>query len=478
VEITPLGYLVLPLGLFLFIRGRRALFWALVVSIPFFDAYVLHLTAITAVIRPSFYFGGLLLMRQVLDGFVTGRFTSVKGRETRYLLLFWLVISFSLIMPLLLEGKVLVQPIDTPLDSFVLETQQFRRTNLTQLVYPLFMGLVFLVMIKELRDYNTLRRVFRLNVGLALFVVGSGVLYNFSLMTGQTSALSAVYWFLTGNAQFPVRPFSFGGVLPRMFTIAGEPGYTGAYLLFVLGSALAPVLLDRTQLLWGKTLSKHLLIAVILTLLLSAGTTTYAGFALFAGILVILLSRRSRWRSVFRVIGGTMVLLVIASLLFPFLFEVPLFQYLYHEHIQKFLLMAGSGPIRWQIASHGFELFAQHPLLGVGYGSNRSSTLLTFLLSNVGLLGTLPFFLMNWVVFRKGLSVYQHARNSDLKCIALGLLTSFGTLFGLMQFAKSESSLLYMYYWLLLAMLVASYRIMSQERTQSRNSGRVSDLAR
>ena len=63
--LPPLGYVVIPLGLFLFLRSRRQLFWATVISIPFFFTYVLDLSF--TVVQPYQYFGVLLILLNVID---------------------------------------------------------------------------------------------------------------------------------------------------------------------------------------------------------------------------------------------------------------------------------------------------------------------------------------------------------------------------------------------------------------------------
>ena len=65
ITISPIGYIIIPLGLFLFFKSRRQLFWATVASIPFFYTYVFDLSI--TLVQPYQYLGLLLILRNVID---------------------------------------------------------------------------------------------------------------------------------------------------------------------------------------------------------------------------------------------------------------------------------------------------------------------------------------------------------------------------------------------------------------------------
>ena len=153
-----------------------------------------------------------------------------------------------------------------------------------------------------------------------------------------------------------------------------------------------------------------------------------------------------------------MVLCFLTYLLFTFFLRTPLIDYVCQEHVDKLLARRGSGALRFNTAMYGFKLFMQYPVLGVGIGSNRTAALLSSLLCNIGLLGTVPFLLFNGIVLRNGLEVCQKTANVSLAIITLALLVSFASSFGVMLFGKSDTSLHFLPYWLILAMITASYR--------------------
>ena len=271
---------------------------------------------------------------------------------------------------------------------------------------------------------------------------------------------------MTGWPTIVRRSFTGSAGIPRIYSVAGEPGHTGAFLLFALGQVAVPIVMNRADLLWGKRKSLAVFLFLFLGLLLTGGTTGYAGIPLFLGSLLFLPNIRTKIRKIvnFRIIMRVLLvsagLFFLTYLLFNFYIRINLFNYIYQVHIRKLLAESGSGALRYVAAVHALKIFIQHPILGVGIGSNQSLFLPLTLLSNVGLLGTIPFLLFNWNIFRKGMIVYRSTKNSNLAVIALALTVSFVSLFGVMH---SQTSLNFPYYWLLLAMIVVAYRFYKVE---------------
>ena len=159
-NITPLGFIVIPLGVLLFIKGRKYLMWALIISAPFFDTGIIQLHFWTTIIRPFFYFGALLLLRIILDMAVF-RYIEIdlSCKETRWLIIFLFFVALSLMMPILLEGEVNVLNIESSLDAAVRwgieshsEPLHLGRINFTQALYPFFMIFLFFFPIINLSD--------------------------------------------------------------------------------------------------------------------------------------------------------------------------------------------------------------------------------------------------------------------------------------------------------------------------------------
>jgi len=471
-EITPLGFIIIPLGFVLFWRdtflgNSKALFWALVFSAPFFSANVLLLSIFTARIKIHFFLGGLLLLSYALRHVMsTKRLGFSLSKEALLLLWFWCAILVSLFMPVIHKGEELVFPIETKFLEFVhfqtsfFEPLKLRRANFTQALYPIFMGMLFLGLIREMKSISLIKKVLKISVGLSLLVAFSGFFYQAVLATGKFHIFESWYYFLSGRSQ--ARELGSFEFLPRMYSIVGEPGFTDVYLLFALGIVATLVLSRQTNLLWGNK-NRIFFVFLFITLLLTGGTTGFLGIAiLFVSLLFIPLLFRLRLPgSYFSYLSKGLILIVIITILAFAAFTllgIPIIDYIYYLHIEKLAFERGSGVHRYNMGIVGFQIFLRYPWLGVGIGSHRTTAVLSTLLSNVGLLGTLPFLLLNLTIFRRGVYVCRNSKDPDEAILSLCLLISLATVFGTMLFAKALSSLLYLFYWLLLAMLAAVNR--------------------
>lgn len=480
-DITPLGIVLIPFGIVLFLLGPKYLMWALIISAPFFDTSIVQIHFWTTAIRPYFYFGGLLLLRNTLDTMISGHSRlNLSSSETRWLLIFCLMIGLSLFMPILLEGKVRVLPIEIGPGRSSFEVARIHgiesvlvplglgRINFTQALYPVFMAFLFLALVSQIETPKQLYKILKINVGLGVFVVLTGIFYQISFSSGNIALVDRIYALVTGKAEIRRHSLAFGA-LPHMYSVAGEAGFTGAFLLFVMGQVAAPILMKRTSLLWGKRISMIIFIFLFLGLLLTGGTTGYIGIIFFFGALLFLPYFRkrkqkglSRFGIILRVFMIAAGLFFLVYLLLSF-FGLSLIDYVRHKHLDKLLIKSGSGAIRYDTAMYGLRLFIRYPLLGVGIGSNRTLAVISSLLSNIGLLGTIPFLLFNWIVFRKGMKVYRKSKNPNLAVITLGCLISFVSLFGIMTFAKGMASLLFLYYWILPVMIISAFRFYKTE---------------
>lgn len=473
-QITPLGFIVIPLGIILFMKGSKSLFWALVISAPFFGTSVLHIASLTTRIQPGFYFAALLILRRSMNAACMKSLNITISRETWLLIFFWIAAGFSLFMPSLLEGQEYIFPVETPVLEFarygeaIFEPLRLSRVNFTQALYLLFVGSVFIAMRSELKSDKDLIRVLKYLIILAVVAVLVGFFYQLSLATRNTKMFALYHFVMTGSTEFRRIGF-FLGPLPLMCSIMGEPGYTGAYLLFNFSILLCLTLVGHSGLLFGTRVSLIILSLLFIGLLFS-GTTGLVGLPLLIGALLMFpISHKFHLRRSFltRILLLVMVLSFLTYFVFKFLLHIPIIDYFYNVHIRKLFLETGSGLVRYSSAMHGLKLFLRHPVLGVGVGSNRTLSMLVTLLSNTGLLGTLPFLLLNWIVFQKGLRTYCHTNSSTLSAITLALLVSFISLFGVMTFAKARMALMYLFYWLLLAMIVTAHDLYKKEAQEN-----------
>jgi hypothetical protein len=488
--ITPLGLILLPLGVVLFFLGRRYLFWAVIASLPFFYTVVLILPF--EVVRPFQFFGLLLIARQFvtigLQGVPRVRLSVLAGLS----LLFLGVLCLSLVMPVLIEGRVNVTPTSISFREYEATVPlRFSSSNLTQLIFPTFSVMLFLSLLAEMQIRPMrLLRVLKTSVLLVVPIIVSGLIYQVGLLVLGQAFISRWFNFFTGSVDISsvINRTAYRqtlGNFPRMFSLAGEPGFTALYLLFVF--ALLLVLSFSKFNLFHSSLQWCLLAATFLSIMVTGSTTGYAGLAvlLLAFLFIRILPSRgsssgTRLLSVLVSVVSVSLLLTVAAMLAPRLIGFSLVDYLSEDHLTKVAGEEGSGVTRYGTAEYGLEVFLSSPLLGVGYGSHRTTSLLITLLSNTGILGVLAFLLWHGYVLYRGLFVYQNSHNPLLTELTVGLLVALVTLLPLVTLGKSTVVFNFGWYWFVLIMLEAAYCVYKAQQTApvAQNETRLPRLVR
>lgn len=473
-DITPVGYILIPLGIALFFRGARYLFWAVMVSLPLFDVYIA--TSWLTVLRPPHYFAVLLIIRKFIDGSAHHYFGFRLNRENMYLLLFLAVAIASLIMPILAAGKVQVFPIDTSvglLERLSPETLQLRRQNFTQIIYILFFAASFFAFVSEIRSTRMVILVTKGLVYSSVVVILIGFIYQALVITGNINIFVKISYFLRGTEVgiYGKHGMSLFNFAPQMYSTAGEPGLTAFYCLTGLG-ILSTFAISQQRAVFGNRVKVIALFMFLVLGILSTGSSTgYYGLVILVLAVIFIALLRSGLSSVF--IKQTFRVSMIFFLIFvgvlglvKLLTNDSFLNYVVQDHIEVVTQGTRSGELRAYLAFKNFDLFLHYPLLGVGYGSTRSLSMSTFLLANVGLLGAMTFYLFNFSIFKKGYIVIRSNVPPYINITVQGLLTAFIVVFALMQFAQSESAMLCMHYWVLLAVL-ARYEMFIYRRRLS-----------
>lgn len=475
-SITILGLIVLPLGLYLFSRGHRSLFWATIWSIPFFDTIVLRLPF--APIRPFQYLGGLLILRYVVNVLVRGDTPSIRRSPSVATAgAFLLSLVFSFFAPGFISTPVYVVP--EGISSVAVAYQypkplQFSVKNITQILYPIFGILLFLTVEWSINSVRDLRRIFKILIKVFIGLAGFMVLYQVAYVIDLQRPVDLLFFLLQGEANANFDDYNALGALLRAFTPAGEPGYTGLYYALVLG-LVGGVAFGGYRRAWKPARIRQLAGLILIALVLNASTTGFFALAMLVVgfVLVSFLRRRSRVSAVsnirtvlqltlaFAVIVG--VVLVVAQVVFG----LSLVRILITQHLAKLTQGAGSGAFRIQTVTYSLrEVFAASPLLGVGYGSHRALSLLIFLLSNVGVVGTFFFLLLNVVVFRHAIIAMNNTTNPNLAVLCFATAVTHAGILPTLLVAKSETGFSFGWLWLLLGMMEAEYRIYRREKRE------------
>lgn len=399
---TPLGYVIIPVGLVIACASRRWLLRLLIISIPFSDSVIANVGSgdNASGIQIWMFVGALWLLRESIFaiGTLDFRLRRSLAAPCAWLAGFVTAAAVSLLMPIYIDGSLQIASpllLDTSVTPLYLSSKNF-----TALIYLIFGALIAISFARTGLEETTAKDIDRLWLGLAAFVSLWG-LFQFScsiihfpfptaLFNNNHSATVA-----SAHAELDVL-----GV-PRMSSVAVEPSILAQCLLVMLPLTV-PALLGVGQIFSIRT-DRRICVLIIAALLLTFSSLAYIGLVLFM-LLVAFIAQRARLIRAWTAIRNMFLISAVClCILVPTYFMSSAVQDVANSIL--FSKASGySGLERLKTIANAAEYFSQYPVFGVGWGSVTSHDLLFKLLANVGLVGTTIFFIMWWVILRRNLS--------------------------------------------------------------------------
>lgn len=442
---TPIGLAVLPL-LGLAIARRRWALYVLIFSIP------LKTLDVTIAVSHPFDLPELALL-VVCGHFAIGvwnrrRVTVHRSTTVAYAFAFSVVAVISVLYLAVRPANVLVHPynISSGFGAFELVPLSFSSVNITQLFLRWFAVGGFVILASMLSPPDV-RFITRWVVVSAIVVGLFGVVYQVNILVN--GGLADVLH-LVGFRRFPSSP-TVVGPLPRMYSVTGEPGTTASYLLYALAitATLALSSLDNNVMKRSKAVVSTAILSVLLVL--TTGTTGYGGFGVFLGILVgstALIDLLPGRRTIGVIATGACVA-VVGTLSVALLSGLDIFAILAYQ-VGKLTLQEASGSLRIQYLRYTFELFTARPVLGLGVGSHRTTSLFGTILVETGLVGLVVFVAYHVRTFKECAMV--ESLPDPERPLAVALSVAGMTLFLTLLVSRSASALQLPWYWFALAL--------------------------
>lgn len=383
-QVTSIGWILIPVGIGLYLFAPKALYAWMVFFLPFSATAVVNVAFADSIsgVQPTFFFGALWLAKEI------PRLWRVRSadrelqlyRPARQLGFFLLVVMLSLIMPVWIRGRITIDSAEfAHPDTTAL---QFTSRHITQAIYVIYgVLLTICVAVKnlEIREFMGSVRLFVISGiftsfwGLfQLYCYWSGIPYPAYIF--NTSETTSALGYLDELQDIGLR---------RISSVTTEPSILAQYLLIVVVFALFAVVSSRPLI--SKTWDRLALIVIVTVLLVSTSTTAYVGLAvtvfLYMGALVYLRILRPRHA----------VTLLLFTTFVGYIYEV----YSPARDVVDSMLLGKaesySGIARLLSIFLARDYFLQYPILGVGWGSVTSDDLVFKLLSNTGILGLLTF---------------------------------------------------------------------------------------
>lgn len=453
--LTTFGAILLPFAIFLFLFRPNLLLPATIFFAGFFKFKVISIPGVATGLTAFMLLGGLLTLHQLT------KIKIHKASQIRiplpYLLaaLFFMACLASLPMAAIYSGKILIAPMDVNYTDYKLETLKFTKRNITQILYPLTNFIIFIAISSSITTTAKLISSIKAVFYSFFAILSTGVFYQTCLGLGKFGFATQFFSLFTGTNELRTLEIQFG--LPRMYSLAGEPGYSASFFIATLGITLFMSNIKS----WGYTIkstltTKYCYPLNILACILTGGTTGFLGLTLFIPLKSLITKKFHLTINPKSILLTTSFTILIVLLIFKFNADET-FGGIIEYHTSKITATAdkGSGQVRANTMIEGFRVFTESPLLGSGYGSHRTTALLTSLLSNVGLIGTITFLWFVLYILSKSLI---EAKNKNLfhKQIALTLATSYLAFLATCMVGKSLVTLLFPWTWTTLAILCAN----------------------
>lgn len=432
-EITSLGYFIIPLGLILALfKNKHLLFLALFFA-PFGAASILNIEEITFGLQPSYYFALLFIIKEFVIFLA-----KMKIAKPNFWLLFFVLFSIaSMVLPIVFSGKIEVWYVE---EGFYLLKPAVH--NFTQLIYLLFCFLFYLFVKNFFHRVADKEKFIKGMIAVQIFSLVFVSLWGLYQFTADYLSFSFPDIF-SQRIGISISHVHLGGFLKINSTFP-EPSMLAFYLVPMLGFVFT---LPNVYLKFNRIL---LMTLVFFAGLLTTSTSFLLGMVVFT-LLVFgrfffsffrLESVRLSQKRILPLIVGVLILLVLVIMFFGRIEEMV--SLVWQSTMAKFQLQEFSGIERMDRFLMGMRILKESNFLGVGFGTVRTTDLFSTLLANVGIAGFLIFLCYLLSVY---LGLKKAARRGSV--LSRAYLYYFLILF-LIAFA-SVSEIYFLFIWFNLA---------------------------
>jgi len=372
------------------------------------------------------FFGALWILRLGLERVSLFSF-SIDNRLKRtsfWMIAFLVVATISLVMPVLIDGSLLIAAPTFEGDPTPLVLTGH---NITQLLYLIFGGtLAICVAHANLTDDNR-EETERVILYSGIFLACWGIFQFLCNITG----LPYPDFLLNNSGSASGQGFRQAlkdiGV-QRVSSASVEPSVLAQALLSLLPLTL-PAWLKR-GFVFSRRRDRLIALLFVVVLILSTSSVAYVGLAILGLTYVVYSVRTGRFSkrkaiAVFVPVGILATAIVaVAIISVPFVSQIA-------DSVLLSKASSGSAIERAMTISYAFGYFQKYPILGIGWGSATSHDVIVKLLSNVGIVGTVVFFWgifsivrSNWRRISRGNSPLELSREAWLMSLVSFVLTS------------------------------------------------------
>lgn len=440
-EITFLGYFLIPLGIFLFFLKNKYLFWATIFFAPFTASSILSIKSITFGMPPAYYFGLLFILKEIFYVLKSGKIV----KPNILLLLFILYSFFSLIMLSIFEGKIKVWHAE--IGNYLLK---IKIHNITQVLYLFFCFLVYFFAKNFLQRKKGREEMIKKTINIQIFSLLFVCIFGLYQVLAYHFHITPINIFNQREGVYVSKAF-MGGFY-RTNSVMPEPSMLAFYLcpmiIFIL-------FLSKDYL---KINKNFLLVITLLTGIFTISTSFLFGILIIVFILSIEFLKFLKRKYLFNISisfkeFALVFILTIGVIILLFYFKlIERGLLILKSSIEKLKIENFSGKERIDKFLTGIRILKESNMLGVGFGTYRSTDLLSTFLANIGIVGFLLFLI--YVLY----SLIRTKKKIEISNLAKPYFFYFITLFAIALISVPE--LYFLFIWLNLAILevVISHR--------------------
>ena len=457
-ELYWIGWIIIPLSIYVFIYKPNILYQLTVFFIPFTGTAVfkISLSSFNAEgIRVSMFLGFFCLLRHTISVLLRQKviYPFNQKQTLNALFLFSFVVLVSLIMPIIINGYFSIIDPYFKIGIYYAKTKAlyFSMQYLTQTLYFIFGALICYVIVIQNKTSVDIRKTLRVYIFSTFFVS----LWGWVEITCYYLNISyPSFLFNMNSVNLENIPVLMG--LPRITSVALEPSIMVQQMVTVV-----PILfwdLINKNFIMQKLTEIIILGYLILTLLLSISSSAYFGLVSFALIILWELFHRKRMKYWLFILVIFMSLLAITV--------TPFVLYQLSLKINTF-----SGIERWKALTYGWTYFREYPILGIGWGVFPSWDLIICILCGSGIIGFSVLLILLLNIYRKYRSqlkiINTSPSNSFLNILTLNLVGKHSLI--IMLVISQFSGFIYhaQYFWFILGIAIAIAGMnMNRELTQ------------
>ncbi|WP_230975677.1 hypothetical protein [Acetobacter garciniae] len=258
--------------------------------------------------------------------------------------------------------------------------------------------------------------------------------------------------FFYSNPGWSVLKTQTAGPMPRINASFSEPAACATFLSEVLFSSVW-IVLQGYRVAQAKWLIPASALALACTTSTTGFITVAAGLCLLPLAALASGANRLLGNIMRLMLGGAVVIgfgVLVVVTLAPSV--VPAVQFVYQSTAEK--KESQSYQDRSQVDRDSLELVGQTYGLGVGWGSNRASSLLPGILSNTGLVGGVGLMIFNMTLLRAAIKARRSMPPGPERMVIEGVLPAL--IGGLIAACLSSPTLEYLDFYLLIALLIAA----------------------